>query len=72
MRVGTRAHSLLSVTISVGVAHYPTHGETPAQIIDAADRALYRAKRAGRDCVVTAGQRGTSGGTGAAEDAGIV
>lgn len=68
VRVETRAHSLLSVTISIGVAHYPTHGETPAQIVDAADRALYRAKRAGRNCVITAGAPGTGGVTGPVPD----
>ena len=56
VRVETRNHSLLSVTISIGVGHFPTHGETPAQILDAADRALYRAKRAGRDRVISASQ----------------
>lgn len=56
VRVETRNHRMLSVTISIGVAHFPTHGETPAQILDAADRALYRAKRDGRDRVVSASQ----------------
>ena len=39
------------VTISVGVAEFPTHGETPAAVIGAADEALYEAKRQGRDQV---------------------
>ena len=42
----------LQATISVGVAGFPsTKAETVAQLIDAADQALYRAKRAGRNCV---------------------
>jgi two-component system, cell cycle response regulator len=37
------------VTVSAGVATSTHHGETPAGLIAAADRALYQAKRAGRD-----------------------
>ena len=39
------------VTVSIGVAAY--QGDRKA-LFDAADRALYRAKAAGRDCVMTA------------------
>jgi diguanylate cyclase (GGDEF)-like protein/PAS domain S-box-containing protein len=42
------------ITLSVGVAVYPDHGDASLQIIQSADAALYRAKKAGRDCVVTA------------------
>jgi diguanylate cyclase (GGDEF)-like protein len=42
------------VTISVGVAEFPTHGETPAAVIGAADEALYEVKRQGRDRVLGA------------------
>ncbi len=44
-----------SVTISVGVAHWPSHGGTPADVLRAADRAMYRAKSGGRNRVVVAG-----------------
>lgn len=37
------------VTVSIGVAYYPAAGDSPAEIIEAADTALYRAKTAGRD-----------------------
>jgi diguanylate cyclase (GGDEF)-like protein len=40
-----------TVTISVGVAEFPTHGENPAAVIAEADAALYEAKAAGRDQV---------------------
>jgi diguanylate cyclase (GGDEF)-like protein len=37
------------VTVSVGIAVHPEHGTTGQQVLDAADRALYAAKAAGRD-----------------------
>jgi diguanylate cyclase (GGDEF)-like protein len=47
-----------SVTVSIGVAEYPTHGESEDAIIAQADAALFRAKRAGRDRIVCASTRG--------------
>ena len=44
------------VTISQGLAEWPTHGQTMEQIIAAADGALYAAKGAGRNCVRVAGE----------------
>jgi two-component system, cell cycle response regulator len=51
----------IAVTVSLGVAGFPdVDAEQPAQLISAADEALYEAKRAGRNRVVvwslTAGQ----------------
>jgi diguanylate cyclase (GGDEF)-like protein len=43
------------ITISIGVAEYPSHGDTPESLIESADAALYEAKDSGRDRVVTAG-----------------
>lgn len=45
------ADELPRVTISIGVATYPDHGELPQDLLNAADRALYDAKAAGRNCV---------------------
>jgi diguanylate cyclase (GGDEF)-like protein len=45
----------IPVTISIGVAAFPEHGDTPEAIIGSADGALYRAKRNGRNQVVVAG-----------------
>ena len=42
---------LLSVTVSIGAAEPRGEGVTPAQILKAADEALYRAKRGGRNRV---------------------
>jgi diguanylate cyclase (GGDEF)-like protein/PAS domain S-box-containing protein len=42
------------VTVSVGVAELPRHGSSPKELIEAADAALYRAKKEGRDRVVVA------------------
>jgi diguanylate cyclase (GGDEF)-like protein/PAS domain S-box-containing protein len=58
--VSTAAHAGSSaiypgVTMSVGVAAYPDHGESSGELILAADTAMYRAKSLGRDRVVVAG-----------------
>ena len=45
----------LHTTLSVGVAAYPDQGTLPAQLLRAADEALYRAKTAGRNRVEIAG-----------------
>jgi len=42
------------VTVSIGVAEVPLHGTSPKDLIEAADAALYRAKREGRDQVMVA------------------
>ncbi|MDK9558412.1 sensor domain-containing diguanylate cyclase [Marinobacter sp. M216] len=39
------------LTISIGVAVYPSHGLTAADLCAAADKAMYRAKEQGRNCV---------------------
>jgi diguanylate cyclase (GGDEF)-like protein len=44
----------LRVTISVGVATAPDDGVTPAQLVAAADSALYRSKASGRNRVTHA------------------
>jgi diguanylate cyclase (GGDEF)-like protein len=44
---------LLNVTVSIGVAAYPQHGGSAQELIESADRAMYRAKQTGRDRVST-------------------
>jgi len=43
------------MTVSVGAAEYPAHGDTPEELIASADAAMYQAKGEGRDRVVAAG-----------------
>ena len=45
----------IGVTISIGVAHAPLHGQDLKSVVGAADRALYRAKETGRNRICTAG-----------------
>lgn len=42
------------VTISIGVAIYPDHGDSGTDIILRADKALYQAKAEGRNRIITA------------------
>jgi diguanylate cyclase (GGDEF)-like protein len=39
----------LDISVSIGGAAFPEHGQTPATLMRAADKALYVAKGAGRD-----------------------
>jgi len=43
------------MTVSIGVAECPAHGDTPESLIESVDAALYEAKGAGRDRVVAVG-----------------
>jgi len=45
----------VTVSVSIGIAAFPEHGDTPEAIIAAADGALYQSKRDGRNRVVLAG-----------------
>ncbi|MFB9326053.1 diguanylate cyclase [Paenibacillus aurantiacus] len=48
-----------SVTVSMGVAEYPSHADTMETLIELADRALYQAKQNGRNQTVLASSRDT-------------
>jgi diguanylate cyclase (GGDEF)-like protein len=39
------------VTVSMGIARFPEHGSTAEALLRSADRALYQAKAAGRNCI---------------------
>ena len=52
LEISANGQFLGSVTFSVGIACFPDHGTTAEQLLHVADLALYRAKAAGRDCVM--------------------
>jgi diguanylate cyclase (GGDEF)-like protein len=41
------------LTCSAGISSFPRDGQTAGQIIEAADKSLYQAKRAGKNMVIT-------------------
>ena len=51
MQVLHRQQNLGRVTVSIGIASYPQQGDSPEQLLRRADRALYIAKKNGRDQV---------------------
>lgn len=44
-----------SLSVSIGIALYPDHGETPEQLLKIADAAMYLAKQGGKNCYRFAG-----------------
>jgi diguanylate cyclase (GGDEF)-like protein/PAS domain S-box-containing protein len=49
-----QGQQLRMVTFSGGIAEFPSHGNTPQELMAAADAALYEAKALGRDRIVAA------------------
>jgi diguanylate cyclase (GGDEF)-like protein len=45
------------ITLSIGIAEFPTHGDAPEAVIASADAAMYDAKREGRNRVTRAGRK---------------
>jgi diguanylate cyclase (GGDEF)-like protein/PAS domain S-box-containing protein len=56
LNIRFEGQALKAVTLSLGIAVFPENGSTSAEILKAADTALYRAKHEGRDRVVVANQ----------------
>lgn len=52
--ISIKEDQILNLTISIGVATFPDHTESPQNLLEAADKAMYVAKRQGRDRVQTA------------------
>lgn len=51
---GNSDNPRVTKTVSIGIATFPEDARTPPELIEKADRALYRAKHSGRNCVITA------------------
>ena len=49
MQIKHRGQTLGAITVSLGVAAFPKHGDTPEALIRAADQALYTAERMIKD-----------------------
>lgn len=63
MKVIADGQVLPQLTISIGIAFFPENGEETAEVIGAADEALYAAKDAGRDrYVFSTAKPGSAGG----------
>jgi diguanylate cyclase (GGDEF)-like protein len=60
-RRGGGANTTVSVTISIGVAERQAEHRNPDEVLKSADQALYSAKGAGRNCVMTFGQQSRRG-----------
>ena len=56
-RRGGKAAGEVSVTVSMGVAERQAEQRSPQEVIKEADKALYSAKTAGRNCIRTAAYR---------------
>jgi diguanylate cyclase (GGDEF)-like protein len=56
-RIYAASQETLNLTVSIGVSGCPEHADTATGMIQAADRALYAAKRGGRNRVALCGER---------------
>jgi diguanylate cyclase (GGDEF)-like protein len=54
-RLRARIETETSVTVSIGVASYPTEGQNVHELIQAADEAMYKAKTSGKNRICLAG-----------------
>jgi diguanylate cyclase (GGDEF)-like protein len=56
-RVAAQEFPGRKITLSIGIAEFPEHGQTAEEVISCADEALYEAKRAGRNRVIRSGEQ---------------
>ena len=54
LEIQYKNHTLGRITLSIGVACFPEHGQTSEELVKAADQCLYKSKSAGRDMVTVA------------------
>ncbi len=59
----TRTSTNAKMTISAGIAIYPADGRTEKELVEAADKALYKAKESGKNKIVVAESRLRATGT---------
>ncbi|MCL2021197.1 MAG: diguanylate cyclase [Betaproteobacteria bacterium] len=64
---GKKVH--ISICASIGISMYPAHGETPQELVDIADEAMYASKSSGRNTCTLVNLEGKTG-QGAAQGAG--
>lgn len=64
------AETPVRITISGGIAMFPTHGQSTSELLQAADNALYESKRQGRNRILLATCVGVDGGIATGTDAG--
>lgn len=50
----SREGTPLRITVSIGLSSFPEHGRTPAEVMELADRAMYRGKQTTRNVVYVA------------------
>jgi diguanylate cyclase (GGDEF)-like protein len=60
LEIGQNGSQLGPVTLSVGIAVLPQHGDSAEAVLRAADDALLQSKQAGRDRIVISQQRAAS------------
>jgi diguanylate cyclase (GGDEF)-like protein/PAS domain S-box-containing protein len=54
LHIQYKNHALGTITLSIGVATFPEHGDSLEELLKAADQCLYQSKAAGRDLVTVA------------------
>ena len=54
LQIQYKNHTLGAVTLSIGVAAFPEHGESSEELLKVADQCLYKSKAAGRNLVTVA------------------
>jgi diguanylate cyclase (GGDEF)-like protein len=52
LKIEHDGRSIGPITLSIGIALFPDHGESGQAVLQAADAAMYQAKQAGRNCIV--------------------
>ncbi len=58
IEVNIDASTIIKLTISIGIAEFPLNADKEKELIDMADKALYEAKRNGKNCVYQSASNG--------------